>query len=369
MTQQITMLTKESLAKLAEIYKPPLLSLYQPTHRKHPENRQDQILFGNLIKALASSLQQQYSDSDTMMLLEPFNTLANDHDFWSHTLEGMAVLGGSNIFQVFKIQRSVSELAVVGDNFYTKPLRRILQSDTRYQVLGLSLSKIQLFEGGRNALYEIDPALGVPLTITEALGDKLIPQHDHSGENDEVDNDSERFFRTVDQAVLEHHSRPSGLPLILAALPEHHHLFHKVSHNPFLMQEGLSINPDALKIDELWERAWQIVEPQYQVRLATLVEDFALAESKQLGSDDVSQVAQAAATGRVASLLLESNRQIAGRLNRETGQITVGDLGDPQVDDLLDDIGELVVKMGGEVIVIQPEQMPGQTGLAGIYRY
>jgi hypothetical protein len=30
--------------------------------------------------------------------------------------------------------------------------------------------------------------------------------------------------------VFEHHSRRSGLPLILAALPEHHHLFRRVSH-------------------------------------------------------------------------------------------------------------------------------------------
>ena len=113
--------------------------------------------------------------------------------------------------------------------------------------------------------------------------------HGHGGKKDEVDIDAERFFRAVDRAVLEHHSRPSGLPLILAALPEHHHLFHRVSHNPFLMAEGLTINPDALPIDELRERAWQVVEPQYQARLATLADEFAVAKSKGLGSDDLAR--------------------------------------------------------------------------------
>ena len=193
--------------------------------------------------------------------------------------------------------------------------------------------------------------------------------HGHGGKKDEVDIDAERFFRAIDRAVLEHHSRPSGLPLILAALPEHHHLFHQVSHNPFLMAEGLTINPDALPIDELRERAWQVVEPQYQARLAALADEFAVAKSKGLGSDDLAQVAQAAAAGRVATLLIEADRQIAGRLDGATGQVEVADLSHPQVDDLLDDLGELVGKMGGRVLVIPAEQMPGRTGLAATYRY
>lgn len=387
MTQQITMLTKESLAALEAIHQPPLLSLYQPTHRRHTENHKDQILFGNLMKELALSLQQQYSDSEPRLLLEPFETLAHDLDFWNHSLDGLAVMGGAGFFQVFQVPRSVAELAVVGDSFHTKPLRRFLQSVSRYQVLGLSLGKIQLFEGDRNVLDEIDLAPGVPRTMTEVLGGNLTEPHStvasyggvgqsstpmhhgQGGKKDGVDNDAERFFRAVDRAVLEYHSQPSGLPLILAALPEHHHLFHKVSHSPFLMVEGLSINPDILPINELRERVWQIVEPQYQARLATLADDFASAKSKGLGSDDLAQVAEAAAIGRVASLLIESDRQIAGHLNRATGQITIAAPGDPQVDDLLDDLGELVVKMGGQVMVIPTEQMPSRTGLAGTYRY
>jgi hypothetical protein len=217
------------------------------------------------VKELEASLRQKYPAVETRLLLEPFEALAHDHDFWNHTLDGLAVLGGPGLFRVFRLQRPVAELAVVADSFHTKPLRRFLQSVDRYQVLGLSLQKIQLFEGNRDALDEIDPAPGVPRTITEALGDELTEPHQtvaslrrrrrgstpmhhgHGGKKDEVDNDAERFFRAVDRAVLEHHSRPSGLPLILAALPEHHHLFHRVSHNPFLMAEGLTINPDVCR--------------------------------------------------------------------------------------------------------------------------
>ncbi len=136
-----------------------------------------------------------------------------------------------------------------------------------------------------------------------------------------------------------------------------------------LMETGLTLNPAELPIDELRQRAWQIVEPKYQARLAALNNDFVLAKSNSRGSDDLIQVGMAAATGRVATLLIESDRQIAGRLDSSTGQIETADLNDPQVNDLLDDLGELVVKMGGQVVVVPKEKMPGQTGLAGIYRY
>lgn len=387
MSQKIVLPTIESLGELASVRPPPLLSLYQPTHRHHPENQQDPIRFGNLVKKLEASLQQKYPDAEVRLHLKPFEALVHDRDFWNHTLDGLAVLSGAGLFRVFQMQRPVAELAVVADSFHTKPLRRFLQSDGRYQVLGLSLQKIQLYEGNRDALDEIDLAPGVPRTITDALGDELTDarltvasyggtgvssmpmRHGHGGKKDEVETDMERFCRAIDRAVLEHHSRPSGLPLILAALPEHHHVFRQVSHNPFLLKAGLTIHPDALPIDELRKRAWQVVEPQYQARLAILVDEFAVAKSKGLGSDNLAEVAKAAHAGRVATLLIEADRQLAGRLDGATGQVEVAGLDEPHVDDPLDDLGELVEKLGGRVMVVPADQMPVRTGLAATYRY
>lgn len=387
MTHKATLLTAESLAELRSPNQPPCLSLYQRTHRRHPENQQDPIRFRNLVKDLETSLRQEHSAAETRLLLEPFQALARDDEFWNHTLDGLAVMAAPGLFRVFQIQRPVAELAVVANSFHTKPLHQFLQSVGRYQILGLSLDKIQLFEGDRDVLDGIDLPPGVPRTMAEALGDELTEphhavasyggvggtsksmHHGHGGRTDEVEIDAERFFRAVDRAVLEHHSRPSGLPLILAAVSEHHELFHRVSHNPFLVAEGLPINPDALPIDALRERAWQIIEPHYRARLTTLADEFALAKSKGLGSSDLAEAAKAAAAGRVATLMIEADRQIAGRLDHATGQVGAADLSHPQVDDVLDDLSELVGNMGGRVLVIPADQMPSRTGLAATYRY
>lgn len=378
---------KDYAAGLLEGCEPPCLSLYQPTYRHRPENQQDPIRFRNLVKALRESLLQKYPAHEIQPLLDPFLALADDRDFWNHTLDGLAVLVARGIFRVYRLQRPVAELVVVADSFHTKPLMRILQSAGRYQVLGLSRQEIKLFEGNRDALDEIEPAQGVPRTMTEALGEELTEPHStvssyggvggsaspmhhgHGGKESEVGIDEERFFRAVDRGILEHHSRPTALPLILATLPEHRQLFHQVSHNPFLMDEGIDIYPDALPIDELRQRAWQVVEPHYLARLAALVEEFGRARSKDLGHEDLAHVAKAVVAGRVATLLIEADREIPGRVDAATGDIEFDDLAHPEVDDVLDDLGALALKMGGQVVIVSTEQMPTDTGIAAIYRY
>jgi hypothetical protein len=378
-------LVDEYPADLLLPHEPPCISIYQPTYRGHPENKQDPIRFRNLVKTVEKSLRQKYPTREVQPLLEPFEALAIDRGFWNHTLDGLAVLGASGTFLVYRLQRPVAELAVVADSFHTKPLMRIRQSADRYQVLGLSLTEIKLFEGNRDALDEIELAEGVPRTIDEALGEELTDphqtvasyggvrgpamKHGHGAKSDEADIDAERFFRVIDRAVLEHHSRTSDLPLLLAALPQHHHLFRKVSHNPFLMTEGIDAHPDSLPIDELRDRAWGVVEPYYRARLAQLVEAFGETKPAGLGADEPAQVAEAAVAGRVETLLIEAERQIPGRIDAATGALELGELTHPKVDDILDDLGALVMDAGGRVVVVPAEQMPTPTGVAAIYRY
>ncbi|MFO7545227.1 MAG: hypothetical protein R6W77_06990 [Trueperaceae bacterium] len=380
-------LERDLAAGRLEGHAPPCLSLYQQTHRHHPDNQQDPIRFRNLVKALEESLLQAYDKDVAEPLLAPFHALANDRAFWNHALDGLAVLGAKGFFRAYKLQRPVHELHIVADSFHTKPLLRIVQSADRYQVLGLRRHEIKLFEGNRDQLDEVDLAEGVPRTITEALGDELTEphmtvasyggvgrgqsamHHGHGGKAEEVDADAERFFRAVDRAILEQHSQPSGLPLILASLPEHHALFRRVSRNGNLLEDAIDVHPDDLSLDELGERAWQVVEPAYRARLADLAEEFGSAMPNGLAADDVEQVAKAVVEGRVAKVLVEAERMVPGRVDAATGAIMSGDEVDPEVDDVLDDVASLASKLGAQVVVVPADQMPSETGIAAIFRY
>ena len=362
----------------------PCLSLYQPTHRDFPQRQQDPIRFRNLVRELEASLQQKYPNRAVAPLLAPFHALADDNRFWDHNLDGLAVLGAPGMFLVHRLQRPVPELAVAADSFHTKPLMRIVQSADRYQILALNRHSARLFEGNRDRVDEIPLAAGVPGSMDEVVGGD--PERDRAtrtygrvepgvmgrhgagdAKQDAVDADTEQFFRAVDRAVLEHHSRTSGLPLLLAALPEHHHLFRKVSTNPHLLAT-LDVDASTLSLEELRKRAWELILPRYLERLQGLVDAFEEAQAKQHGSGDLSDVARAAVEGRVATLLLEAERRIPGRIDAH-GAIDLDESGDPLVDDVLDDLGERVLRNGGEVVIVPAERMPTRSGLAAICRF
>jgi hypothetical protein len=46
------------------------------------------------------------------------------------------------------------------------------------------------------------------------------------------------------------------------------------------------------------------------------------------------------------------------------GEIELDDLADREVDDLLDDVRELVLKNRGQIVIVPAERMPAQTGIA-----
>ncbi|MBE0555598.1 MAG: hypothetical protein IH628_00050, partial [Proteobacteria bacterium] len=156
---------------------------------------------------------------------------------------------------------------------------------------------------------------------------------------------------------------------MLAAPAECHAPFRKVSHNPFLMPDGLQVNPEVLSLERLRAQAWQKVEPLYLDRLAKVVERYQVASSRKQGSEDLAQVAQATMAGRVETLLVEADRVLPGRIDEATGQIEPGDLSHPEIGDVLDDLSEMVFRMKGEVVVVPTERMPVTTGVAATYRF
>lgn len=367
-------------------HEPPCLSLYQPTHRAFPDKQQDSIRFRNLVKELELSLARKYRDREMESLLRPFHELAENTEFWNYSLDGIAVFASPDLFKVYRLQRPVMELAIAADSFHTKPLMRILQSADRYHVLGLNRERVVLYEGNRYALDEVKLPPGFPRTAEKVAGDEAgdperrnraygaegpgqtAPHGTDDGE-DFKHRDTERFFRAVDDAVLEQYSRPFNMPLLLAALPEHHHLFRSVSANPFLMPEAIDVHPDAVTLDQLRERAWKLVLPLYLDRLKGFIDQFEASRSENRSGADLAEIARAAAAGRISTLLIEADRLTPGSFDPSTGSIEFGRLDDPSVDDLLDDLGEHALRTGGEVVIVPAERMPTDTGAAAIYRF
>ncbi len=383
-------LNRDTLKELLAVRQRPCLSLYQPTHRSFPEREQDPIRFKHLVRQLEDSLGQQHCDA-AEQLLAPFRALIDDSDFWNSNRDGLAVFAAPDYFRVFRLQRRVTELAVANERMHVKPLLRIAQSADRYQILALTLDSVRLYEGNRDGIDELRLAEGVPATLEQALGRELtdkdqsgFPQgYSRAGERGdpmqveaggagrqaEQDRDRERFFREVDRAILEHHSKRSGLPLILAALPDHQAHFRKLSHNPQLLSEGIDSDPALLKPEELRERSWRVMQPRYLKRLEGLLERFGESRGQGLASESLEEIGRATREGRVATLLVEADRRIPGQVDKDAAMALPVDEAEASTPDLLDELSVWTLEQGGEVVAVPAERMPSQTGAAALYRF
>ena len=363
----------------------PCISLYQPTHRYSPENKQDPIMFKDLIREIENSLKQKYQKNDLNSAMKPFYQIEEEKGFWNNTLDGLAIFANPNKCIVYKLHRPVQELIVVADSFHIKPLVRVFQSVDKYHLLGLSTNDFTLYEGNRDGFEEIEVDPEAHRTMEEVLGkqhtDSFLTHgsygdtggpamyHGHGGKKDEIEKDIEKFFRYVDRFVLENYSKPSKLPLILVSLKEHHNIFKKISHNSYLMEEGIKGSYNSFEMEHLTEKAWEIIEPIYLEKTQNLVNSFENAKANSSGSDDLVQITSAAFENRVETILIESDKIIPGKIDYNTGKIELWNIKDPDFDDVLDDLAELVLKKRGEVVVLPKERMPSDKGVAAIYRY
>lgn len=362
----------------------PCISLYQTTHRHSPDNKQDSIVFKNLMREIEESLNQKYDEEKTISLLEPFNKIKDDKMFWNQGLDSLAILANPDKCAVYRLESPVKSYVSVSNSFHIVPLIRAYQSSDKYHILGLSRGEFSMYEGDRYGVRKIQMVSTVLTTAEQVLGEELseshltqgsfssgresVKYHGRGGGKDEMDRDTEKFFRYVDEYVFENYSNVSHLPLILVALAENCSLFKELSNNPYLTDDSITIDYASMEIEQLREKAWKIIEPVYLNKTKKVVDDFLESRSNLMGSEFLTDVAKAAYENRVKMLLIEDDRAIWGKLDYDIDKLVYGDVHNPDYDDILDYISKMVLVAGGEVIVLPKENMPCSTGLAAVFR-
>lgn len=384
--------TRQALAELLAFDAQPSLSLYMPTHRTPAERSQDPIRYKNLVRQLQSLLQERYPEQDAEPLIQPFLTLEKDPSFWRSNGDGIAVFGTRDYFKVISVHQPLPEGVFVNSHPALKPLLCLEPSLERYQILCLTRDEVWMYEGSSRQLEKIELAPQVPRNQNDALGSELTPRNQQGhpggygrsgergdsmthefaggGKQDEINVDRERFFRAVDKAIEEHHSQPSGLPMMLAALPENQAVFRAVSHNQQLLPQGINSDPSLLSVEELTAQCARLIQAIHEDRLINALNRYGIAVGQGLAGARLDDIANAAFEGRVALLLVEADRQVPGTLDKNKGKLILDKSGNEHAPDVLEELILVVLRQGGEVVMLPPEHvMPTGTGAAAILRF
>ena len=364
----------------------PCVSIYMNTHEAGQQTRENPIRY----KALLQEAHEELARADRKLaeqLVGPAMSVVDDYEFWQHQLRALAVFVDRNKAQFVRLPRPVGrDLAAVADSFHVKPLVRQLHAPDRYQLLAITQKSVALYEGDRDHLDLVPLSPDVPRSLVEAIGGEVRGNlnvshygglahsgmfHGHHDNRDDRDMDLERYFRVIDRAIYDHHGKNSDLPLFLAADVDYHDRFRKVSHHPRLQAEGVRLNPEAVEVDaaRLKQEMNKLIIPAMHARTREVFEHFGNAKAAGQGSDSLPAVAEAAAAGRVRTLIVNADQRVGGRIDPTTGAFTPADEADPRVDDALDDLAEMTLRTGGTVLIVPGDVHPTRTGVAAIFRY
>lgn len=364
----------------------PMVSIYQETSRHLTDNKRDSLVFKNLVKSVEASLMKSHSKADIKPLMTMFTNIENESTFWSKTKEGIAIFATLDDCIIYNFNSKTETFAVVADSFHIKPLIEYHQLEKSYQFLDVDGQSFQILEGNQHHIKTIELDESLSTTMDEMLG-KLhtdgylthgtyggagstkATYHGHGGKKDEVDIDLERFFRRVDKLVYDNVSKISKMPMILLSPEPHHALFFKSANNSFLEEKAIDGTYESMGSDKLMAAIESYAKIEFDNKVDSLVEKFNQSKSNEESSDQLTEIVRAALSGRVETILLEKNKIIAGKIDRINKKIITKVLSDPATDDILDDLAQLVIEMGGDVLILDRKKMPTKQGAAAIYRY
>jgi len=386
----MTQLSRDQLEALLNAPDDLTVSIYLPTERKGAETQQNPIRFKNLVRAVEKQLSERGLEKpEVEALLEPLRRMVDDHEFWQHQEDGLAVFRSAEMFETYPLPVRFSELAVVNDHFYLKPLFALFRGDGRFHILALSLHNVRLLAGSRYSVRELDLGDDVPKSLVEAVGEEIEEQHiqyhtgskvaqggrspvyhgQGGGDKEDQKEEIARFLHRVDVA-LKRYLGDRQAPLVLAGVDYLRAIYREASDHPNLLDDGISGNPEKLRPEELHEKAWDVVRPVLIARREKDAERFQEMAAAGRASSAVEEVVPAAFDGRIETLFIARGQRLWGHFNTQNREIVLYDEPRNGGDDLLDLAAVRTFMNGGTVYALEGEQLPeGGQPVAAIFRY
>jgi hypothetical protein len=388
---------REDFRTLLQERQGPAISIFVPTARSSSEAETNRLRYRAAVDR-ARQLLPSATEGDEAgeSVAETLESLIQDEEFWRYQSDGLAVFASPDVQRLYRLPSTVPDLVVVASSFHTRPMLEYLQAPDRYWVLGLSQKNVRLWSGTAAGASPID-LQGVPRNLMEALGydferdQKIVLRrkvrnashgshgrggtmpvfHGHGVGSDDEEPELRRFFKRVDEGLQEMLEGEIG-PVVLAAVKEYHPLYRGVTGLDNLAEEGIEASVADWSPDRVHEAAWPIAKAQVAKKIDRALELWESSYGRGKGEQDLANLARLAVAGRIRLLLTERGRRLWGTLDRSTGAIEIVQEGgeDPsgEAAELLDELAEVVILRGGNALVLPPERMPTDTGVAGILR-
>ena len=379
---------------LADYQEEICISIYMPTVQVGPETQENPIRLKNLLAEASERLRSAdygLAENKIDALLEPAKLLVDDHEFWAHQGQGLAIFLADDDYRTFKLPTAVSERVVINERYNLRPLLPLLSGNQTFYLLALSQGDLRVFKGDRYEIAEITPD-EMPDSLSDALkwddpemhldwhtktqtpGSEAAPVRDaifHGGGVEEQEKERIlQYFHQVDRG-MQQLLGDSEAPLLLAGVDYLPPIYREANEYPHLLEQGIEGSPKVQSAKELHEQAVATLRPVLDQEREEALADFQRLVGSDQTSTDLSEIVTAAHYGRVKVLFAAKDAQQRGSFDRQTGKVHLnGNESDGLASNDLIYLAALQTYLNsGKVYVTESDTVPGENDMAAILRY
>ncbi len=381
--------TKEELRELMELGEEPSVSFFLPTDPVSRDPQQNRIILKNLLRQAEDQLREtSLRPAEIEKLMSPVETLYSESMFWSHQQEGLAVFVNRNLFRYYRLPITFEEVVEVGNKFHLKPLLPLLSQDYQYYLLTLSQNQVQLYQCSPDHMQPVDME-GIPESLDETVHydepekqfqfNTGTPQgssgearpaafHGQGIGMENTKKDLLQFFHKVD-AGIQQKMTGSSAPLVLAGVDYLFPIYREANTYPQLMDKGITGNPEELAEKDLHRQSLSLVAPLMKESQEKALALYAELEGTGRTSKELEDILLAAYHGRIETLFVAIRYQQWGIYHQEEQKVELQESASSENEDLVNAASLQTYLNGGTVYIVPSEEMPGDIGIAAIFRY
>lgn len=381
--------TKKVIENLIEEKDDLCISIYMPTRAAASiEVKKMPIQLKNLLNHVKKELQekQNMGTRDIDELLKPATNLIGDRVFWQNQKEGLAIFINLKQFYYFHLSSELPEKATVSLHFNIIPLIPEVMFNDIYYVLALSRNQNRIFRCTKGSVEKKDIE-GVPESLKEISkydeSERTLQSHSHvSGGSKaifhgvvEIDAGKReellQYFRQIDQGLtkyLNQKSRKRKFPLIVMCVKDLFPLYREVNSYAYLLEKNIEGNPDESTPDSINRSTWNIVSDYFRDQLKDITRIYHDLKGTGKTSTQLEDIVSASYFSRVEHLLIKKNVSQWGNFDAEENKVQLTEEENGQYD-LYNFAATNTISHGGQVYVLEEDQMPDGEDIIAMYRF
>ncbi len=385
-------ISKDIVIDLIERCEGKAVSIYMPTFVSAREVRQNSIRLKSLIKEVKSHLSEAMDEASLKSYLTPLTDLVEDEIFWQEQDEGLALFLDANELTLLKLPINFEETVVVGNAFYITPLIPLYQGNGEYYLLSVDQQRPKIYQGSKFRLMRVEE-LDLPESLQNMFdqyyefhshlqfhtstntpnpdrpGDREGMFFGHGGDDVDINAERRNFFHRFDEALMDYLGK-EDIPLVLAGVGFLHPIYKEANTYPNLVDEGITKDVDHMPIEDLHEKAWDIVKHKYHTDVEQALNVYKNLKDKSGDvTENIKEIVSAAYFKRIHTLFVSENEHVWGEFDPDENEVILDDKQNITNDDLLGTAAAQTLVYGGNVLVLSPEEVPGNQQAAAILRY